>query len=283
MERVFQDCHQECCELERIEINMLLESIYRYYGFDFRNYVFSSIRRRIWHRVQAENLVTISGLQEKVLHDASCLERLLSDFSINITEMFRDPGCFKAFRELVVPVLRSMPDLRIWHAGCSSGEEVYSMAILLQEEDLLHKATLWATDMNEKVLLEAQKGSFPLERMQGYTTNYLQSGGKRAFSEYYTVKNNKVEFNGDLRKHLVFAQHNLVTDCSFNEFQVIFCRNVLIYFDRTLQNRVHQLFYESLTKGGFLGLGNRETIQFTNYVKFYHEIDPAHKLYRKLK
>ncbi|MDA8229561.1 MAG: protein-glutamate O-methyltransferase CheR [Desulfitobacterium hafniense] len=273
----------DCCELEKIEITMLLEAIYRYYGFDFRNYAFSSIRRRIKHRLRAEKLLTISGLQEKVLHDSSCLERLLYDFSINITEMFRDPGSFKVFREIAVPALRTLPNLRIWHAGCSTGEEVYSMAILLHEEGLLHKSTLWATDINDKVLREAEKGIFPLQRMQGYTTNYLQSGGKRAFSEYYTVKNDQVVFNADLLKHLVFAQHNLVTDCSFNEFQVIFCRNVMIYFDLTLQNRVHQLFYESLAQGGFLGLGNRETLRFSNFAEFYKELDSDHKLYLKVK
>jgi chemotaxis protein methyltransferase CheR len=268
-------------ELEKIEIKLLLEGIYRHYGFDFRQYAFSSIRRRIWYRIRAEKLSTISGLQERVLHDPRMMERLFTDFSINVTEMFRNPGFFKAFRQKVVPLLRSYPYIRIWHAGCSSGEEVYSMAILMHEEGLYKKTRIYATDFNENILKKAKQGVFPLERMQLYTKNYLQSGGKKAFSEYYTASNENVTFHPFLTENVVFAQHNLVTDGSFNEFHVVICRNVLIYFDRSLQDRVHRLFYESLSEDGFLGLGNREGVAFTRYADSYDEIDAAEKLYRK--
>lgn len=271
----------ECSELERIEIKLLLEGIYRHYGFDFRNYAFSSIRRRIWYRIRAERLTTISGLQEKVLHDPRMMEKLFNDFSINVTEMFRNPGFFKVFRERVVPLLRTYPYIRIWHAGCSSGEEVYSMAVLLHEEGLYKKTRIYATDFNENILKKAKQGTFPLERMQLYTKNYLQSGGQKAFSEYYTAHHDHVVFHPFLTENVVFAQHNLVTDGSFNEFHVIICRNVLIYFDRDLQDRVHRLFYDSLSDGGFLGLGNREGVAFTRYADNYEEIDAVEKLYRK--
>jgi len=277
----FDESRPEVGELERIEIELLLEGIYRHYGFDFRNYTFSSIRRRIWHRIRAERLQTVSGLQERVLHDSRTMEKLFADFSINVTEMFRDPEFFLAFRERVVPVLREQPYIRIWHAGCSTGEEVYSMAILLQEEGLYKKTRIYATDMNEHVLKRAKQGMFPLERMQNYTKNYLRAGGRKAFSEYYTATHDGVQFHPSLAENVVFAQHNLVTDRSFNEFHAIICRNVLIYFDKTLQNRVHRLFYDSLSRQGVLGLGNREGVAFTDYADCYEEIDSAEKLYRK--
>ena len=269
-------------ELEKIEIELLLEGIYRHYGFDFRNYVFSSIRRRIWHRIRAENLNSISGLQEKVLHDPRYMEKLLADFSIHVTEMFRDPSFFKAFRTKVVPMLRDYPYIRIWHAGCSTGEEVYSMAILLHEEGLYQKTRIYATDMNENLLRTAKQGVFPLNRMQTYTKNYHKAGGTKAFSEYYTVKHQHVIFHPFLAENVVFAQHNLATDRSFNEFHVIICRNVMIYFNRLLQNRVHHLFYESLSLSGILGLGNKEGIGVTNHAQCYEEIDSSEKLYRKI-
>jgi len=272
---------QDCDQLECIEIGLLLEGIYQYYGYDFRNYALSSIRRRVWHRLRAENLLTISSLQEKVLHDESCMERLYCDFSINVTGMFRDPEFFLALRQKVVPFLRDIPFLRIWDAGCSSGEEVLSLAILLHEEGLLNKTRIYATDMNAKILERARVGQYSLEKMQSYTRNYLNSGGLQAFSEYYEVKSQGVVFDSILSKNVVFAQHNLATDRSFNEFHLILCRNVLIYFNRLLQERVHSLFYDSLCHNGFLGLGSKEEVRLTEYAKCYEEVDKLSKIYRK--
>jgi chemotaxis protein methyltransferase CheR len=269
-------------ELEQLEIELLLEAIFRHYGFDFRSYAFSSIRRRIWKRINAEELPNVTSLQERVLHDPQVMERLLLDLSINVTAMFRDPGFYRAFREHVVPLLRTYPFIRVWHAGCSTGEEVYSMAILLEEEGLLGKSRLYATDINEVVLQQARAGIFPLERMQEYTENYIKAGGKRAFSEYYVAKYDGALFNPALTEHVVFSQHNLVTDRSFSEFNVILCRNVLIYFDRTLQGTVHRLFYDSLVNFGILGLGGKESLKFSQYEDRYEQIS-SEKLYRKVR
>ncbi|PWK14491.1 CheR family methyltransferase [Tumebacillus permanentifrigoris] len=270
-------------EVEHIEMQLLLEGMHRMYGFDFKNYSLPFLERRIRHRMHTEKLPTISALQEKVLHEPTVMERLLNDFSVNVTEMFRDPSFYVAFRHHVVPLLREYPHIRIWHAGCSTGEEVYSMAILLHEEGLYHKARLYATDMNEHSLRRAVGGVFPLQRMQQYTKNYLQAGGTKAFSEYYSAVHDTVQFHAFLQENLVFAQHNLVTDRSFNEFQVIVCRNVMIYFDQLLQNRVHKLFYESLSNGGILALGSREGLAFTSQAQDYEEVDGAEKLYRKIR
>jgi chemotaxis protein methyltransferase CheR len=269
-------------ELEKIEIELLLEGIYRHYGFDFRNYVFSSIRRRIWHRIFSENLSTVSALQEKVLHDPIVMNRLLEDFSITVTEMFRDPSFYLAFRKKIIPILKLYPEIRIWHAGCSTGEEVYSMAILLNEEGLHHKVRIYATDMNESAINTAKLGVFPLKKMKKYTKNYLHSGGMKAFSEYYIVKDDQVRFHSFLSENIVFAQHNLAVDHSFNEFHVIICRNVMIYFNSTLQNRVHELFHNSLVLSGILGLGKKEDLAFTNHNACYEEMDANEKLYRKM-
>ena len=269
-------------QLEKMEIELLLEAIYRHYGFDFRSYAFSSIRRRIWKRVNAEGLSNVTALQERILHDSKVMERLLLDLSINVTAMFRDPGFYRAFREDVVPLLRTYPFIRVWHAGCSTGEEVYSMAILLEEEGLLARSRLYATDINEVVLQQARAGIFPLERMQEYTENYIKAGGKRSFSEYYTAKYDGALFSPTLTEHVVFSQHNLVTDRSFSEFNVILCRNVLIYFDKSLQARVQGLFYDSLVHFGILGLGSKESLKFSQYEDCYEQI-AAEKIYRKIK
>ncbi|MFC5653217.1 CheR family methyltransferase [Paenibacillus solisilvae] len=270
-------------EREQIEIHLLLEGFYQLYGYDFRNYSSSSIRRRIWHRVHAERLPTITALTERLLHDRTVMNRLLSDLTIHVTEMFRDPEVFRAFRERVVPLLRTYPFIRVWHAGCSTGEEVYSMAILLKEEGLYEKSRIYATDMNERVLETAKEGVFPIDRMQAFTRNYMEAGGKEAFSKYYTAKYDSVMFHAELKANIVFAQHNLVTDTSFNEFNVIFCRNVMIYFNKELQDHVHGLFYGSLSTFGILALGTKESINFTRYADAYEEIDPYSRLYRKIK
>ncbi|CAI6079880.1 CheR family methyltransferase [Cohnella sp. JJ-181] len=270
-------------ELERIEIELLLQGLYRWCGYDYRGYAYSSIRRRVWHRVHAESLPSISALQAKVLHDAACLGRLLADFSINVTEMFRDPAFFLCFRENVVPLLRTYPSIRIWHAGCSTGEEVYSMAILLQEEGLYDKARIYATDINPDVLSAAKAGEFPLGSMRTYTSNYQRAGGKNAFSDYYLAAHDKVIFHPSLSRNIVFAQHNLVTDGSINEFHVILCRNVMIYFNKALQEKVLELFYQSLGMLGFIGLGDKETIAYTSRSDCYAAVGPDQRLYRKIK
>lgn len=270
-------------ERERIEVGLLLEGLYRLYGYDFRNYAYASLRRRIWHRVYAERLGTISALQDRMLHDRSCMERLVADLVIHVTEMFRDPTFFAAFREQVVPLLKALPAFRIWHAGCSTGEEVYSTAIMLHEEGLYDRARIYATDINEEVLHTAERASYPLKKMQEYTQSYMRAGGKEAFSQYYSASENMAEFHPFLRERIVFAQHNLVTDRSFNEFHVIFCRNVLIYFNSRLQNQVHDLFYESLCHSGILILGHKESIAFTKHADSYEALDLQEKIFRKIK
>jgi chemotaxis protein methyltransferase CheR len=270
-------------DLERVEIEVLLEAIFRHYGFDFRAYAYASIRRRLWKRLQAEGLKTISSLQAHVLHSPEAMERLLLDLSVNVTSMFRDPNFYKAFRRDVVPLLRTYPFIRIWHAGCSTGEEVFSTAILLQEEGLYDRARIYATDINDIVLQKARSGIFPLERMQEYTENYIRAGGTKSFSEYYTAMYGGALFSPSLTRNIVFAQHNLVTDRSFSEFNVIFCRNVLIYFEKGLQNSVHSLFYESLVMFGILALGSKESLRFSKYEPCYERLHPTEKIYRKVK
>ena len=269
-------------DLERVEIDLLLEGIYRHYGFDFRSYAYSSLKRRLWKRIEAEELRTISQLQNKVLHDQSAMERLLIDLSVTVSAMYRDPLFYQAFRDHVVPILRTYPYIRLWHAGCSTGEEVYSMAILLEEEGLYDRARIYATDINEVVLARARDGIYPLERMQEYTQNYQRAGGKRSFSEYYTAKYGNALFNSALKRNVVFSQHNLVTDRSFAECTVILCRNVMIYFDRELQERVHKLFYESLPIFGVLCLGAKESLRFNKFEAAYEPIDARQKIYRRV-
>ncbi|CAM5223997.1 CheR-type MCP methyltransferase OS=Ureibacillus acetophenoni OX=614649 GN=SAMN05877842_103153 PE=4 SV=1 [Ureibacillus acetophenoni] len=270
-------------ELEKLEIKLLVNGLYEWCGYDFRDYAFPSLRRRILHRVHAEKLSTITELLNKTLHDGECLNRLLNDLSINVTEMYRDPLFWKEFREKIVPHLHTYPSIRIWLAGCASGEEVYSMAILLKEEGLYDKTKIYATDFNQEILKVAKNGYYPLEKMKKYTQNYLQSGGEQEFSHYYKVTNSGVKFDSTLMKNVIFAQHNLVSDRSFNEFQVILCRNVMIYFNKSLQQKVHGLFFESLSMFGFLGLGDKETISFTNYENHYETINTKQKLYQKVR
>src|SRR5947207_1529838 len=269
--------------LEEVEVQLLTEGILRHYGFDFRDYSLPSMRRRIWKRIYAEGLSTISGLQEKVLHDPACMERLLLDLSINTTAMFRDPTFYLTFRQKVVPLLRTYPFVRIWHAGCSTGEEVYSMGILLHEEGLYDRCRIYATDINEAVLQRAKEGIFPISSMRENTSNYIGAGGTGTFSEYYIAKYDYAIFRPTLRENVVFAQHNLVTDASFNQFNVIFCRNVLIYFNNALQDRVQKLFLDSLETFGILGLGKKETIKYSSVTDNYEVIDEQERLYRRVR
>lgn len=269
--------------VEDLEIELLLEGMHRHYGYDFRQYARSSIKRRLWRRVYAEHLDSISGLQERVLHDPACMERLLLDLSINVTSMFRDPSFYRAFRADVIPLLRTYPFIRIWNAGCSSGEETFSLAILLHEEDLYDRSRIYATDINDAVLDLARAGSFPADKMDEYCTNYRQSGGKADLGDYYVSVGDRVRFRRSLVDNVVFAQHNLVSDRSFNEFHVIVCRNVMIYFDGALQDRVHGLFHDSLVRRGVLALGHKETIRFTAYEDRYEALDTRERIYRKLR
>jgi chemotaxis protein methyltransferase CheR len=269
-------------DVDEIELALLLEGVYRRYGFDFREYAPASLRRRVWRRVHAEGLTTLSALQDKLLHDPASMERLLLDLSINVTAMFRDPSFYAAFREKVVPALRTYPFTRIWVAGCSTGEEVYSLAILLQEEGVYDRTRIYATDINESVLERARAGVFPLDKMREYTQNYINAGGKRAFSEYYLAKYDGAQFQRSLVENVVFAQHNLVSDRSFNEFNAIVCRNVMIYFDRSLQDRVHRLFYESLTMFGVLVLGAKESIRFSPFDERYEDLDANERMFKKV-
>jgi chemotaxis protein methyltransferase CheR len=268
-------------DVEALEVQLLLEAVFRRYGFDFRDYAYPSVRRRIWNQVHAEGLTSIVEFQGKLLHEPACMERFLLAVTVHVTAMFRDPSFYRAFRARVVPLLRDYPFARIWHVGCSTGEEVYSMAILLYEEGLYPRCRIYATDMNEAVLAQAKAGIFPLALLQEYTGNYLKAGGTGSFSEYYTARYDHVIFQRHLSENVAFAQHNLVTDSSFNEFHVILCRNVLIYFNGALTERVHRLLYESLAPSGLLALGNRESIRFTPHEACYEELDPEERIYRR--
>jgi chemotaxis protein methyltransferase CheR len=268
-------------ELEALEVALLFEGVFRRYGSDFRNYSYPSLRRRVWNMIRAEGLSSVSGLQERVLHDPAAMGRLLMHISVSVTSMFRDPTFYLAFREKVVPRLRGYPFIRVWHAGCATGEEVYSMAILLEEEGLYERCRIYATDMNEVVLKKARDGIFPLELMREYEANYARAGGKASLSDYYTARYGHAIFQKPLRKNLIFSHHNLVTDGSFNEFNVILCRNVMIYFDGTLQERVHKLFYDSLRRFGILVIGRKERIKTTVHEQDYEPLDAQERIYRR--
>lgn len=269
-------------KVEDIEIDLLLEGLYRAHGFDFRDYSRASIKRRIYELLRAEKLDTVSAFQNKILHDNACLERFLLGVSVHATAMFRDPSFYLTFRKRVVPLLRTYPTVQIWIAGCSTGEEVYSLAILLEEERLYGKSRIYATDISQAVLRRAREGIFPLAAMRDYTTNYHQAGGTHEFSDYYTAQYDSVMFSPSLRSNVVFSEHNLATDGSFNEFQVILCRNVMIYFNKDLQARVHNLLYDSLSMFGVFGLGNKESLKFTPRAAFYEHLNEKDKLYRKV-
>lgn len=268
-------------ENENIEIEMLLEAIYRKYGYDFRSYSRASIKRRILRRLTISRLRSISELQHRVLYHIDFFEKLLMDFSINVTEMFRDPVFYKTLRKQVVPVLQTFPYIKIWHAGCSTGEEVYSMAIILKEEGLYDRSQIYATDFNEVVLRQAKQGIFSLERIKDYTYNYQKSGGKESFANYYTAKYDSAIMDQSLKKNIVFAGHNLATDGVFGEMNMIVCRNVLIYFKKNLQNHVLGLFKKSLRHHGFLCLGTKESMMFTEHENDFEPVAGKVKIYRK--
>src|SRR5256714_1915082 len=269
-------------DLEDIEVKLLLEGVYLHYGYDFREYAPASLKRRIGDLMRDEKVGSISQLQDRILHDPACFERFIVALTVNVTSMFRDPNFYLTFRTKVVPLLKTYPFVRIWHAGCSTGEEVYSTAIVLTEEGIYERCRIYATDLNEAVLKRAREGIYSLEFMQGYVANYVKAGGRAAFAEYYVADNDSAIFRSSLRRNVVFSQHNLVTDRSFNEFNLILCRNVLIYFNQDLQNRVHHLLYESLAKFGVLGLGHKETISYTPHESRYEALAASEKLYRRV-
>lgn len=263
------------------ELTLLLEEVHGRYGFDFRDYARSSLRRRALNAVKSEKVDGPLALRERIIRDPAAMERLLLSLTVNVTSLFRDPEMYLGFRRQVVPMLRAYPFTRIWHAGCSSGEEVYSMAILLHEEGLLERCRIYATDMNEAVLRRAREAVYPLETLRSHAEDYRLAGGTASLSDYHATSYGYGIIHRWLRQNVVFAHHNLVTDGSFNEFHVILCRNVMIYFNRSLQERVHRLLYGSLRRFGTLVLGLKESLVYTPHEHDYESIDPRLKLFRR--
>ncbi|WP_051378851.1 CheR family methyltransferase [Derxia gummosa] len=264
-----------------IELTLLVEAIYRKFNHDFRNYSEASLRRRVRQAMLALGCRTVSALQEKVLHDQDCFPRVLQYLTVPVSEMFRDPDYFLAFRRDVVPLLRTWPSIKLWVAGCSTGEEVYSFAIVLREEGLLDRAILYATDINPESLKRAEAGIYPAESIKHFTANYRAAGGREDFSGYYTAAYDSARFDPALRRNVTFADHSLATDSVFSELHYISCRNVLIYFNRELQNRALGLFRDSLVHRGFLGLGSRETVQFTELASAFETFDGPARIFRR--
>lgn len=265
-----------------IELHLLLEAIYLKYNYDFREYSGASLKRRVRHALRSLDCRSISALQERILHDPAVFMQVLQYLTIPVSEMFRDPEYFLALRQQVVPLLRTYPSLKIWIAGCSTGEEVYSMAILLHEEGLLERSLIYATDINPRSLEKAAQGIFSLDNISTYTRNYQQAGGVRAFSDYYTAAYDGALFDKMLREQVTFADHSLATDSVFSETQLISCRNVLIYFNKSLQDRALGLFHESLCHRGFLGLGSKESLNFSAHAKQFEVMLKPERIYRKL-
>jgi len=273
--------HKQHHSDSEIELKMLMETIYLKYSYDFRDYTHASQKRRVLHAMREMGCATISELQSRVVHESAAFSELLQYLTIPVTEMFRDPTYYAALREQVLPVLSTYPSLKIWVAGCSTGEEVYSLAILLKEEGLLERSMIYATDINPQSLEKARKGVFPLENMRAYTANYQAAGGRRAFSDYYTAAYNAALFDRSLCENVTFADHSLATDTVFAETQLISCRNVMIYFKKKLQDRALGLFHESLCHRGFLGLGSKESIDFSSYAQRFEPAVKRERLFRK--
>ena len=265
-----------------IEIRLLVQAVFLRYGHDFRDYAQASLRRRVLQAQQRMGAPSISALQERVLHDPGQFAQLLQYLTVPVSEMFRDPAYFLALRRHVVPVLRTYPSLKIWVAGCSTGEEPYSLAILLHEEGLLERSILYATDINHASLEKARKGIFSLENMQAFTRNYQRAGGTSGFGGYYTASYGGALFDKRLRDCITFADHSLATDAVFSETHLVSCRNVLIYFNRTLQDRALGLFHDSLSRRGFLGLGAKETLDFSAYADRFEAVSRPDRIYRRV-
>lgn len=263
-----------------LEIDLLLEAIYRKYQFDFRQYSRASIRRRLEDALRAFDCPSISMLQHRMLREPDLFSALLRFFTVHVSEMFRDPAFFLALREKVVPLLRTYPSLKVWSAGCSTGEEVYSLAILLEEEGLLERTILYGTDISADALRTAEAGIYNVDRIASFTQNYQKAGGRKSLSDYYTAAYGNAAFDRRLRSRVVFSDHSLATDSVFAEVHLITCRNVLIYFDRKLQDRALGLFRESLVRRGFLGLGSRESVRFSNQTQAFVEFDGLNRIYQ---
>ncbi len=268
-------------EIEQIEIDLLLEAIFRRYGYDFRSYARASIERRIRQFISREGCGSIAAITALIMRDEQLFSRLVGYFSIGVTELFRDPLVYRILRGKVIPVLRTWPHFKVWHAGCSSGEEAYSLAIMLKEEGMYHRSTIYATDFNESALLQAREGIYGMDRLQEATRNYQEAGGKASFSDYYHARYGAAAMDSKLRERIVFSNHNLVSDNVFSEMHLVFCRNVMIYFNRDLQNRVLGLFSDSLVHGGFLCLGTKESLQFTEVADQYEAVDQKARIYKK--
>lgn len=266
---------------EDIELSLFIQAMEIKYGYDFKEYSRAHMKRRVKARLIKSNISNILELTHKVIYDEKFFKEVLLDFSINVTEMFRDPDFFKRVREMIFPVLESYPVVKIWHAGCSSGEEVYSMAIMLKEYGIYDRCQIYATDFNETILKRAKEGIYSLELMKEYTKNYISVGGLNSFSDYYIANYDNAIFESELKKNITFAEHNLVTDGKFGQMNLIICRNVLIYFDRSLQNRVNSLFSDSLLRGGYLCLGTKETLKYFDGYAEFTDIDEELKIYRK--
>lgn len=264
-----------------IELRMLIEAVYLKYNYDFRDYTGASQKRRVLVALREMDCASISELQAKVMHEPEAFARLLKFLTIPVTEMFRDPEYHAALRSQVVPLLSTYPSLKLWVAGCSTGEEVYSLAILMHEEGLLDRCLIYATDINPESLESARRGVFPLDRMRLYTENYQKAGGKRAFSDYYTAAYGGALFERFLVENVTFADHSLATDSVFSETHFISCRNVMIYFNRRLQNRVLGLFHESLCHRGFLALGTKESIDFSSHANRFESVARRERIFRK--
>lgn len=262
------------------ELEILINEVYENYGYDFSGYSMASFKRRVDRLFQLDGFTSFATFLKKIIEDSDYFSRMVEEITVNITEMFRDPHFYKVLRTEIIPVLATKPFIRLWHAGCSTGEEVYSMAILLKEANLLDKSLLYATDISPMVLDIARKGVFPLRMIKQYSENYMASGGTKDFSDYYTANYGLAKFGEDLSSKMVFSQHNLVSDRSFNEFDLILCRNVLIYFDKNLQERALHLFDDSLAKLGYLALGTKETIKYTSIQKRYKQFEKE-KIWRK--
>lgn len=262
------------------QVNVLLNDVHALYGYDFNDYSKASLKRRVTRLYLLDKFPSFAEFRFKIRDDENYLKRFVEEVTVNVTEMFRDPSFYETLRTEVLPVLATYPLIRIWHAGCSTGEEVFSMAILLSEANLLHKSLLYATDLNPDVLEKAKSGIFPLNVMKQYSENYQLSGGKNDFSSYYSSRYDFAIFNRELSSKMIFATHNLVSDRSFNEFQLIMCRNVMIYFDKALQEKVFTLFDQSLERLGFLALGSKETIRFSSLHHKYKQLGKE-KIWRK--
>jgi chemotaxis protein methyltransferase CheR len=268
-------------EVEAIETSLLLEGFYQRYGYDFRSYAPSFLRRRVAKAISDEGVPDAGALSRKALRDGRCAERLVRTLTVQVTSMFRHPPFFQALRERVLPRVAEQPFVRVWLAGCCTGEEAYSLAILLREQGLEDRCQVYATDISDPALERAAAGAFPLSSVRDYTTQYLAAGGRREFSSYYSAAGDRAVFDPTLRERVVFARHNLATDASFNEFHLVLCRNVMIYFDRALRERVFQLLHVSLAPGGVLGLGEKESLRGSPLQAEYEELAPGLRLYRR--